>query len=96
MKVNKVNGFRRVSKRAAERLYDNGEVIYLCPFRLRPGGPWHPEIAVTKTDLTQDCGTQYFISNTRDFEKVVSDYTYYNCSYSVGEYPAYYIKEQVQ
>ena len=89
----KVNGFHRISKRNAEHRYNDGEIIYLCPFRLRPGDPWHPEVAVTKTDLGKDCGAQYFVSNTREFNALVDEFMHYNCSYAVGEYPAYYIKK---
>ena len=92
MKWYKLDGFIRISKKNAERRYNNGEVIYLCPHALRPGYPWHPEVAVTKTDLSQDCGAQYFVSNTAEFEKLVDDYKRYNCNYSAGLYPAYYIK----
>lgn len=92
MKWYKLDGFTRISKKNAERRYNNGEIIYLCPHALRPGYPWHPEVAVAKTDFSQDAGVQYFISNTRDFGKLVEEFTYYNCSHSTGKYPAYYIK----
>ena len=95
MKMYRCDGFVRVSKKRAKKLYDEGQIIYLCPYRLRPGYPWHPEIAVTKTDLTElkeDFGVQYFVSNTRDFETLVNDFAYYNCTWKNGEYPAYYIK----
>lgn len=88
----KVNGYQRISKRSAEHRYNDGETIYLCPFLLRPGGPWHPEVAIAKANRADDA--QYFTSSSDDFQKVVEEYVYYNCTYSVGQYPAYYIKKE--
>lgn len=94
MKLYKINGYQRISKKNAEHRYNNGEIIYLCPFKMRPGQPWNPEVAITKTDLKKDCGSQYFVTNTREFEKLVSDFAFYNCNFGAGKYPAYYIKEE--
>ena len=92
MKQFKVNGFVRVSKRNAKLRYDSGEVIYLCPCKLRPGCPWHPEAAVMKESV--DVDSQVFVTGDKDFERIVNEYSHYNCARNVGEYPAYYIKEQ--
>lgn len=35
-----VDGFTRISKRAAEKRYNAGEVVILCPVKLRPGFPF--------------------------------------------------------
>ena len=91
MKMYRVNGYKRISKKNAERRYNDGETIYLCPHQLRPGKPWYPEVGIVKGDKVDDC--QYFVVASDDFEKVVSEFTYYNCNYEVGHYPAYYIKE---
>ena len=89
-----VYGYRLVSKAAARRMYNDGKVVYLCPSFLRPGSMWHPEVAVTKMDLSQASEeASYFVSNTRDFDKLVDEFMYYNCRSGVGRYPAYYIKE---
>lgn len=94
MKRYDVGGYVRISKKTAKRLYDEGRVIYLCPNKLRPGFYWSPEIAVTKADLSE-CreGVQYFVSNTKDFETLVSEYAFYNCKGVAGDYPSYYIKK---
>ena len=83
MKSYMADGFIRISKKNAERRYNEGEVIYLCPHKLRPGYPWHPESAITKTDFSEEVLSQYFVTNTREFEKLVSDFTHYNCNYSI-------------
>ena len=85
-----INGYVRIHKKRAETLYNEGEVIYLCPNNLRPGGMWRPEIAVAKTDESRVDDVQYFVSNTRDFDAVVNEYTFYNCGNWTR--PAFYIK----
>ena len=92
MKIYLVDGLVRISKQRAERLYNDGKTVYLCPAKLRPGYPWHPEVAITKAERLDDMA-QYFVSDTIEFEKVVNDFTHYNCNYSAGIYPAYYVKE---
>lgn len=32
------NGYKRITKRAAERLYELGQPVLFCPVKLRPGG----------------------------------------------------------
>lgn len=87
----RVNGFRRVSKPQAKKLYNDGRVVYLCPCYLRPGGMWKPEVAVAKERV--DESVSYFVSNTNEFDKLVDEFMYYNCRGGSGKYPAYYIKE---
>lgn len=94
MKAFRVGGFIRIHKKSAERRYDKGEVIYLCPEKLRPGPPWSPECAIAKDDYSRD--SQYFVAYTKDFNDVVNEYTHYNCFYKVGKYPAFYIREEVK
>ena len=33
--------FRRISKWKAKRLFDDGQTIYFCPCKMRPGYPWN-------------------------------------------------------
>lgn len=87
------NGFRRVQKMRARKIYNGGGMIYICPYKMRPGGPWSPEIAVTKTDMDAVDGASYFVANTRDFDVLVREFEHFNCSSSVGEYAAFYIKD---
>lgn len=90
-----VNGFWRISKAMAKRLYDSGEIVYCVPHKLLPGSFWAPEMAVTKTDLTSgDEKAQYFVTNTQDFDRLVERCTFYNCNSRTGKYLAFYIKEQ--
>lgn len=83
MKNYKIGNYMRISKRAAKKIWNNGEnetVIYFCPVNLRPGWPWNPEIAFYKTG--------------ENFEKSVAAFEYYNCTCNeTGRYTAFYIME---
>ena len=61
-----VNGYRRLAKPTAKRLYNSGKTIYIVPCALRPGGAWKPEIAISKADRSEDAA--YFVSTANDFE----------------------------
>jgi len=93
MKTYMMDGYIRISMKNAKRRYDRGEVIYICPHKLRPGGPWHPECAIARDDYSDE-DTQYFLAYTKEFEDVVREYAHYNCSYGTGKYLSYYIKEE--
>lgn len=86
--MNKVNidGYRRVQKRTAERLYKEGETIYLLPVNVRPGNPWIEPTRLHRDDNPQ--GTPYDTFNDR-----ISGFIFYACQYkALGYYPAYYIR----
>lgn len=90
-----VNGYRRVTKQAARRLYESGKEIFLCPVRLLPGGYWSPEIRVqinTRPVISGD-GFTNIVPRDRTFEAVVNCFTYYNClNNETGRYAAFYVK----
>lgn len=76
-----VNGFERVSKARARRLYDAGIPVYLCPAKLRPGGPWNPE-------------TQILKPRTRAaFSDVTNAATFYTCGPGTGRYLSFYVRQ---
>ena len=83
-------GYVRVGKKMAKRLYDKGEIIYLCNNRLRPGKEWSPEIAIARENRS-DSGVQYFVTESQDFERLVEAFEYYNCLKT--QYACYYVKK---
>ena len=91
MKGFKINGLVRISKYNAKQRYNRGETIYICPFKLRPGGPWHPECAISMR--CPDGEVQVFAPSSNDFDSIVNEFAHFNCNYSAGKYPAYYIEE---
>lgn len=79
-----VGEFRRIQKRAARKIYESGEIVYLCPCKLRPGEPWYPEVPITLSD-----GTRYA---PVAFDNAVDQFEFYNCKGEAGSYASYYIK----
>jgi len=83
---------KRINKRVARRLFDEGKTIIICACKLRPGGPlyirkyWNPEIIVNKTNMSN----RYY-PETIYFDRIVRDYEWYNCTYETGYYSAFYI-----
>ena len=67
----------RVQKRTAKRLYYEGNVVYLCPCKMRPGEPWYPEVGVSLGD--------------GDFEMLVNEFAAHNCSIETGREIDYYV-----
>lgn len=79
----------RVQKKQAKKLYERGEVIYLCPCNLRPGEPWKPEVSIYLPD-----GEEAKVA-PEAFDSAVDMFSFYNCNFESGYYPAYYIKKNV-
>lgn len=76
-----VNGFERVSKARARRLFSADVTpIFACPCNLRPGGMWRPEVM-----LPTDTGAS--------FDQLVNAATYYKCTPETGRYLAFYVAE---
>ena len=76
--------FVRIPKDVAKRLFENGEEIVLCPWRLRPGGSWFPEYHIARD------------TNGEKFDALVNAFEYYNCvnSTETGFYSAFYVSEK--
>jgi hypothetical protein len=74
------NGYKRITKRTAERRYEAGLPILFCPVNLKPGGPWGIGCTITKEEGTT-------------FKQALNAFEYYNCSNATGNYTAFYIKE---
>ena len=73
--------YTRISKAKARAAYNAGLEIVLCPVNLRPGAPWHPEIAVSKKR-----------SESESFERVLNAFEFYNVrDTETGYYTAFYI-----
>ena len=82
MKHYTIDGYTRVSKARARKMYNDGETVYFCACNLRPGKPYFPEIAVNK---------EY---DFQMFENRINAFEFYNCTCNeTGRYAAFYIKE---
>ena len=82
MKHYTIDGLERISKATARKLYNQGIPVYACPCKLRPGGPWSPEVM-----FPTDAG--------RTFDQLVNAATFYNCTPETGKYLAFYVAEGV-
>ena len=80
--ITSVNGksFKRVQKRTALKLFNNGKEIYLAPCKMRIDSPWCGLVGIdNKSDY--------------DFNSHVASFEYYNCMNELGTYASYYIKD---
>lgn len=77
----------RVSKIRAKKEFENGNNIIIVACNLNPFGFWNLGIETS----INNWGFQGIPDNER-FEKLVNEYTWYNCNYETGYYPAYYVK----
>jgi len=51
--------FTRITKKQAKKLFENGEVVYLVPCNMLPGGMWHVECPISLTDDLKDDARRY-------------------------------------
>ncbi len=97
--------FIRISKRAARKLFAEGnKMFYLCPCKLYPGSPWNVAALV--------CGREYLETARARMERdadqltdpwndsveslawdlLYNNWAFYNASYETGYYAHYYVE----
>lgn len=77
-----MDGFTRINKTAARKLFESGAKIFLAPCNMPPVSMWGQAAECSKDRC--DC----------TFESLVNSFEYYNCNYSeTGRYTAFYIKQ---
>lgn len=83
MDVVKIDGYNRVTKKKAKKLWEEGKEIYLCPVKMRPSNDaWSGVFRYAKEE-----------EEGRGFDNVVKYFTVYNCNLNeTGYYPAFYVK----
>lgn len=70
----------RVTKTTARKAYGAGKTVILCPCKLRPGGPWNPEISVKRN-----------AEDPETFDQRVNNFVWYNLNAESGRYPMYFL-----
>lgn len=72
--------YKKVNKRTAKNMYDNGYTIYLIPCKctFEFNAPWVCPIPIHK-------------DSDGDFDTVVNAFIAYNCNRELGLYPHYYV-----
>ena len=76
------DNFTRINKTAARKLYEAGESFYMCPVKLRPGRPWHPEVLITPDPSKA----------LRSFDEDLNAFEASTCNSYAGQYTAFYSK----
>lgn len=78
------NGFTRISKAMARKLFNNGTPVYILPCKVRLDNAWFKPAMINRNNLDNE-----------SFEKIVNAFEYYNCNYNeLGKYASYYLKEE--
>lgn len=95
MKNIAIDGYKRITKAAARKLYNSGHTIRICAVNMSPVNIWGAYSDTNNreyTNISSD-GFNNTIAKNKAFETVVNAFIYYNCNHETGYYPAFYIKE---
>ena len=68
--------YKRIDKRIARKLYNQGETVLIIPHKCSPSAGWFTGMTIENT------GAQ--------FDALVNEFMYYNCCNELGRYPAFY------
>ena len=68
--------YKRIDKRTARKLYNNNLPVIITPCKCFPS--WFVSFEMVNGD--------------QSFDEYVNNFTYYNCCYELGYYPAFYIE----
>jgi len=86
-----MNGYKRISKRMAEKLYNSDGTINLAPCKVCPDdkGMWVTPYSANKKETFD----RYQKDQT--FDQLVNSFEYYNCQHNeLGKYTSFYVKEE--
>ena len=75
---------RRITIREAKQRFYNGQPIYLCPCKMRPGGPWNMAALVVWSEADRN--------SLMAWPRMLANWKFYNASYETGYYPHYYVE----
>lgn len=90
-----VNGFTRISKAAARKLYNAGQTIRICAAKMSPVNIWgeYADANAAAFTVVSSDGFNTTVARNHDFETVVHAFQYYNCNATTGKYAAFYKME---
>ena len=72
--------YKRISKQAARKIYENNGDLYMCPVNINPENSWGLLLGPVTT--------------LKPFDEMVQWATWYNCNSECGQYMAFYIKKE--
>lgn len=67
----------KITKPTAQKMFTNGETVYLLPNKVRLGNQWILPFAISD-------------STGETFDKILNAYSYYNCNSETGNGIAFY------
>jgi hypothetical protein len=71
--------WNRVPKSVAQKAFEKGQSVILCPVEMNPASPWGVSALVDKETAESD------------FERVVNAFEYYNCHAESGRYVKFFV-----
>ena len=88
-----LEGWVRISKQKARKLYDEGQTIRLCPVKAHPCNKYYPmSFDMNKADKFDVEPLEWELK----FDSRVNNFEYYNCQYNeLGKYSAFYVRREV-
>ena len=87
----KINEWKRVPKKTARKLYDDGVTIRVCPVKVNPCNEVYP--MSYDMNIRDTFGIEA-LEWEKTFDARVNSFEYYNCNYNeTGKYAAFYVKE---
>lgn len=91
--------FKRISKSAAKKLFNEGKGVYLCPCKMMPGTPFNMAALIYGKEYLEKAE---MYRNSPDLWKgtleatawdlMYNNWSFYNTSYETGYYAAYYVE----
>ena len=87
-----INGWIRITKAKARKLYDAGQTIRVCPCKVNPCNEYYP----LSFDINKDDNfTVEPLDWELKFDARVNRFELYNCQYNeLGKYTAFYIRKE--
>ncbi len=82
----------RISKATARKLWGKKDMS-LCPCKLRPDGPWRPNLDIFAAEITEKQKSEYDFDRARVvFDTFLQNFEWYNCQMNeTGYYTAFYL-----
>lgn len=77
----------KISKREARKRFDQDLHVILCPCKLRPGGPFSPEVTIFPQAHKYRAK---LVGSPDAWESMYNNWRFYNASYEAGYYASYY------
>lgn len=89
---------KRINKKVARRLYNEGHSVYVVPCKIYPSftGGWLAPIELNKSRIEEEYAGSPILIELYDFDSRVNNFEFYNCCYELGYYAAYYVEENLQ